>query len=668
MMPPRHFKGIVLLALVASCSAAPIPDAGGTRARMDFTRPDFFAAPFPSEDLRGDAGLRLAAFPNPDGIDLVTHAIDLLTRDARGFATSGGVFFAMTGGIDPASLPPLAGSTALDAGMVLLSIDPAAPDFLQHYPFEAAFETDAGPFGAPNLLSMIPLQGIPLRPGTLYAAILRARLRDASGAALRVSDAVAALSNGQHLSGLSGGALEAYQLAMGAAAEAHIDDVAALAVFRTGDPTATFAQFRASALMMPPPIAAPFVAKETFRDFCVFASTIPMPDWQSGTPPFETDGGGWQFDAGAPLLQRFETARLVVTIPRSAMPDAGFPVVVLVRTGAGGDRPLVDRGPQAFTGGPPIAPGTGPALHFADAGWAGISVDGPLGGARNPTGGDEQFLIFNLFNGEALRDNVRESALELDVLAHALDGITFDAGGCGPTANQQVRFDVSHVALMGHSMGATIAPLALAFEPRFRALILSGGGGSWIENIIWKKDPLAVRPIVEQFIGYRDSGRVLTGHDPVLTLLQWAIEPADPQVYARWAIDETVAPRHVLMLQGIVDHYILPRIANALSLALGLDLGGTPLDERTPELADEPPLSGLLHFAGRGRVDLPVRGNRFDGGITAVVVQHPSDGIEDGHEVAFQTPEPKHEYRCFLRGIARNTAPTVVAPDAGCAP
>ena len=95
--------------------------------------------------------------------------------------------------------------------------------------------------------------------------------------------------------------------------------------------------------------------------------------------------------------------------------------MTFVRTGGGGDRPLVDRGVQAVHDAPPLVPGSGPAQEFARVGYAGVQVDGPLGGLRNTTHGDEQFLIFNVFNVAALRDNVRESALELVVLSSVLD-------------------------------------------------------------------------------------------------------------------------------------------------------------------------------------------------------------------------------------------------------
>ena len=122
---------------------------------------------------------------------------------------------------------------------------------------------------------------------------------------------------------------------------------------------------------------------------------------------------------------------------------------MFIRTGAGGDRPLVDRGQQATNGGPPIVPGEGPALYFARAGFAGIEVDGPLGGLRNTTGANEDFTTFNVANLPAMRDNIRESAVELDVIAHVGVALQLDTSDC-PGAAATASFDASHVAIMGH--------------------------------------------------------------------------------------------------------------------------------------------------------------------------------------------------------------------------
>lgn len=221
---------------------------------------------------------------------------------------------------------------------------------------------------------------------------------------------------------------------------------------------------------------------------------------------------------------------------------------------------------------------------------------------------------------------------------------------------------------MGHSMGSTIAPLVLEAEPMYRAVVLSGAGASSIENIIWKQLPLPIRPVVDLLLRYNELNppRDVPEDDPVLTLLQWSVEPADPLVYTRALLREPATgqtPRQVLMEQGIVDYYIMPPIANATSLSLGLDLGGTPLDASSAELVGDgaPTLESVLAYSSRRQLILPIVGNQA-AGLTGVVVQHPSDGIEDGHEMVFQTDPPKREYRCFLQTWSAGQTPLVPLP------
>jgi pimeloyl-ACP methyl ester carboxylesterase len=274
-----------------------------------------------------------------------------------------------------------------------------------------------------------------------------------------------------------------------------------------------------------------------------------------------------------------------------------------------------------------------------------------------------------VFNAPALRDNIRESAAEYALFAHVLASLQLDVSDCPGATPSTARFDASKIALMGHSMGSTIAPLVLSAEPLYRAAVLSGAGASWIENIVWKQQPIDVRTAFELLLGYRSADRVLEEDDPVLTLFQWAEEPADPLVYTRAMAEGPpgASPPHVLMEQGIVDHYILPPIANATSLSLRLDLADPPLDATNAELAADgaPTLESQLLFSKRSQITLPASGNRVATGgvhVTTVVVQHPGDGVEDGHEVVFQTDPPKREYRCFLQTWAAGQLPRVPLP------
>ena len=428
-----------------------------------------------------------------------------------------------------------------------------------------------------------------------------------------------------------------------------------MTLFTTGAPLDGMTAVIHDLLARPPPTVPAPKRGEVFADYCVYNSLVSMPVYQSGAPPYTHTGGAWKFDAaGKPIVDHVEVARVVFTIPRRPTPAGGWPLAVFVRTGGGGDRPLVDRGVCATTDfTTPIVPGSGPAQDLARVGFAGVEVDGPLGGIRNTTDGNEDFLVFNVLNPSALRDNVRQSAAELVLFAHVAPAVTFDATDCpGVSPGSAIHFDPSHVALMGHSMGAWIAPLALAFEPRYGASVLSGAGGSYIANIMDKILPTRIRPLAEIILNYDMDGRSLDRHDPALSLIQWAAEPSDPQVYDSRIVTAPAtgeAPRHVFMEQGIVDHYILPSIANATSLALGLDEAGPSFDDHSDEetMLGQTPLGVLLPLAGRAAIALPARGN-VGGTTTAVVVQHRGDAIEDGHEVMFQTAAPKHQYRCFL--------------------
>ena len=648
--------------------------------QMDFTRSEgFFDAPFPSDDLRREGavrgvGIELSGYPNPSQVPLIRQALALASQDARGFGLASAVFFSLRSDTGELSLSTIEDTQSPEASVFLFDLDQRT-----RHPARVQFVADAGPFGAPNLLSILPVQGIPLRENTRYAAVIRREIPQGAGLLARFASSrqVKQLEKGDAPEGMTPDVAVSYQRALQILSEEGIpaEDIAGLAVFTTDDPLAQTRRFMADLRSRPlPQIDAPFVRREVFADYCVYQTTIPMPDYQQGEPPYVYAGGGWAEDAsGKPVPPHGMRSNFWLTVPRGPMPSTGYPTAVFVRTGGGGDRPLVDRGLQGSPGGPAITPGSGPAQHFAQIGFAALSIDGPLGGLRNPDHEDEQFLIFNIQNPTALRDNVRQSAIEIALLPALIAGLRVDTSDC-PGAPATTQLDVDKLALMGHSTGSVIATLAAAIEPSYRAVVLSGAGASWIENVLHKRKPIDVKPVAELLIGYASEGRLLHEHDPVLSLVQWAAEPADGQLYAAKILHEPGAePRHVLMLQGIVDNYIRPPIALAESVPLGLDLAGPALDSMHPDLKDERHLLDVLPLVGRGQIALPASGNlRTAGGApqTAVVVQHPEDHIQDGHEVVFQTEAPQHQYRCFLSTWLKGTplVPVPLKADSPCVP
>jgi hypothetical protein len=643
-------RALPLLAL--SLVACGDDESSGPTVHMAFDAPGFYDAPFPSDHRLVAGKVSLAAFPHRDSPKIVTQVMALLDGQADGFGTTSGIYFTLDVPVDPASLPDLHASVAPASSVVLLDADDTSPSYLTRYPVDARIEQQ-GLFGAPNLLAILPLQGIPLRPRTLHAAAITRALVAADGTPFAPSPALAALVAGERPPGLDDAAFAAYQRAIAALGAAGIpaDELAGVAAFTTWDGAEGLRALAEHARTLPVPAPLePFVQTDLFPDYCVYQSRLAMPVYQRGEPPFSDEGGDIAFEDGTPVLDHEEDARIFVTVPRAPMPAAGWPTAVMIRTGGGGDRPLVDRGVHAVAHGEAVEPGSGPARYFASVGFAGVSVDGPHGGIRNVTMGDEQLLVFNVANPAALRDNLRQSALEIALVPDVLAALSVDVADCAGTAGP-ATFDTTALALMGHSMGATIAPLTLAVEPRYRAAVMSGAGGSFIENVVYKLSPVAVRPLAEVLLGYPSEGLTLDEHDPFLDLLQWAGEPADPPIYA------PAVGAHMLVFQGIVDTYILPPIANATNLSFRLDLAGTELDQDAPELAAFRPFAEVMPYSGAEAIALPASGNAD--GVTAVVVQHPEDGIEDGHEVMFQTEAPKHEYRCFLASFLEGT-PTVI--------
>ncbi len=686
--------GAVLLACLTACgtTAAPATDAATSDADAGTTdahdgppfamainaRKSFYDGPFPSDDLfgtvsagtDGPAELTLKLdVPNPDSVVTVDQCRTLLQRDANGFSQTGAIYFRAGAPLDPASLPSsLTASLRDDASVYLVSLDDP-PAMRRKHPVEVAFLADGGPFGDKNLLAILPLQGVPLKPGVRYVAVVTRAVAYADGTHPTQAPEIQLLkASALNLDPTAVQPWTRYVDALVAEPDFLAGpNVAAFALFttdnRAGDMTQAHEDAQKNHPVVGPP-SAPTLT-DTFGNFCVFQSTVQVPVYQHGTPPYSSDGGDWRWSAGTigshfgPVFDHMETARIWFSVPRKPLPTAGFPTVFFIGTGAGGDRGMVDRGACAEVGcGGADVPGSGPAMEFARVGWAGIQIDGTLEGIRNTTGGNEDFLLFNVFNIAALRDNIRQSALEIALLPDALQAYTFDTSAC-PGAPPQFRMDNGHFALMGHSMGASIAPLALYAQPLFQTAILSGAGGSFINNIMDKQLPMPVRPIAEGLLGYDVRGRTLTKFDPALTLFQWATEPADSPPYGPALVRNAAKPRNILMFQGIVDHYILPSIAQATSLSMGLDLVGPDLAAVNPEENSllQPHLTDLLPLVGRAQLPFPASGNAP--GVTAVVVQNPGDAYKDGHEVNFQTPKPKSQYRCFLTDVAADTLPTL---------
>ncbi len=674
----KHSLSLLLSVALSACAPIQAPNPidesnHGANALFDVSGA-FWSSPFPSDHRVREVSRRvdLSGFPNPDGAPFVDAVVGMLDDQVQGFARTGAIVLPFDRAIDPTYLPSLEGSLDADADVFLMDVDDDSPDVGRRYPIDVVTRDVDHALEPGHAIVALPLQGVPLPERRRYALVVRRTVMDVDGALLSTSRAIDAIVRGDEPSGWRSDVAQQYLGAVDVLRDqgVNMDAVAGLTVFTTGAPTrdwsAIVAAARAAGGMS---LASNITRTELWPDYCVYETRVGVPFYQQGTPPFATQGGalGWDgtaltTNADAPK----QIARLVLTVPRVATPDDKRPTVVFVRTGAGGDRPLLDRSVHTTPGVDVL--GAGYAATFARRGWAGVQLDGPLGGPlRNPDAVDEEGLVLNLSNPVALRDNLRQSALELALLPDFLKTFalpTYAPWDCPPipeSGGHSIRFDTDHLVLFAHGTGATIAPLAAVAEPRYRALLLSGAGGSWIERVVHATSPVEWAPQVAALLS--EPVDTIDEHNPALSVLQWALESTDPTLVARslWVDADAQDARHILMFQGLVDPATPPPVANALSLSLGLDLAGDALDvSLAPGQRD---LQSLLRF-GSGEVrPLPSGLNALVGSrkLTEVLVQQAADGLEDGHQVVFQGDTPHHQIACFLDGVLGD-APLVAGP------
>ncbi len=242
---------------------------------------DFYRLPFPSDARMSGGKIDVSDFPNPAGNLLVAQTVTLAGQ-LEGFSTTSGIFFQLSGPID-VSRVDFASSVLDGSPIALIGADESAPDFLKRYPLAARFLADGGPYGGTNLLAILPLQGVPLLPRTRYALVIKDTL-------LSPSPETAALLAGKKPAGMSDDAYQSYGKAIAALQKGGLGNIGALTVFTTQDPIARLATVTA-AMIAKPPAPAPFKKNEQFEGFCVYESTIDMPVYQGGEPPFDKTGG-----------------------------------------------------------------------------------------------------------------------------------------------------------------------------------------------------------------------------------------------------------------------------------------------------------------------------------------------------------------------------------------
>lgn len=647
---------VLLAAATLSCEAVELPpvvvdDPEGPSPVFDLEATaetaGFYDYPFPSDvRVTPDGAPDLSRFYAPVQTSLLAGLHEAIARDIRGFSPLAGAYFRFTEPLDPLSLPGGVGeSVSPGATVYLVDVDPRSPELGRRWPAEVTFSERGGRYWRPNTLVVRPPLAMPLRPATRYAAVVTREVRGLEGELSVESQAFAELLAPQAPAGREREWEVMAELVDWAEAEGELDRILVATVFTTADHPGDMRRLRAWIHEnVPAPVALDWEVlgdPDEEAGFALYAGRFEMMDFLCGEPPYTGPGEGViLFDReGEPLPGRMVTVRFALSVPLGEAPAGGWPLALYAHGAGGGYRSFVD--PEA--------------RWAAEVGVAMLSMDNPMNGARDPTGGDFVEYLIDLalqhMNVAAGRDMYRHGiADQVQLLRLAAGGLEVPAelshtGG-------PIGFDTRNLAFVSHSMGSQIGAMLVAVEPRLRSAFFSeGGGGAAAAFLLRKSNDIDIEAMVAMALGVDLDTEPLSGDHPVVGLLmQTLLDPGDPLNYALGAIREPAEePIHILMTEGLEDDQTIPVTIEALAAAYGL-----PLIEPVYQDSAAHELWGLDPAPAPASLNVDVGPRPVTGGVVQFEGQ--------GHYALYRTERAPRMFRAWLESAVAGE-PVITGPD-----
>ena len=431
--------------------------------------------------------------------------------------------------------------------------------------------------------------------------------------------------------------------------------VAAATVFTTGDVVSDLyalsqnvkAQYSTSITN----VAVDSHVLDTNGRFCELEAQVSYPQFQVGSPPYDTDGL-FTFDpSGMPVKQGDLVVPITITLPKQPMPAGGYPLIVYFHGTGGVSQAIADRGiwrPETTTASCPVGqaldtwngvtgcntPGQGPGWVMAARGFAMAASALPVNPQRWPAGQNSNLPEYlNINNVAATRDIFRQGVLEQRLFFDALENLTIDpsvvatcTGLSLPSGETAYHFRSDPLLAQGQSMGAMYANMISAVEPRIKAVVPTGSGGYWSYFILETQFFPNIKGDLGLLLGLRGSFSHL---HPAMHVAELALEPVDPIVFMpRLGYDPLPGHpvRPVYEPHGMGDSYFPTDVQDAVAMAYHHKQAGDQVwPTMQPALALEG-LDGIVPYSVTNDVTSV-------GGMprTGVVVQYMGDGVYDPH-------------------------------------
>lgn len=602
---------------------------------------DFFRLPFPNDARRGATGLDLSGFPTPGpgllGVDPVALYVDALEQNDSGWGTYSTVMFRFSGLLDVDSLqmPNVA---------AWVDITPNVPEYGASVGLGWYYNAGRTPYVCDNWIAARRPKGWPLLPNHTYAVWITTGLKaDGGDTIARSANFVAVLGDDEPSDPELARVHAAY-----APFRAYLDDnsinpasILTATVFTVG-PTQDQMESIADAIeAAPAPTASDWTlcdegidspcpdaegergCQAASADWDEYHALVTLPIFQQGTPPYQMPDDGGEIDVDDPSSQE---VCLSLTVPKGNPPASGFPLIVYAHGTGGSFRNHV-------------TPSVAGALSTGSTRFAVLGIDQVSHGPRrgSSTTPPEE-LFFNFLNPKAARGNPLQGAadqLSLMKLAATIDG----------SNGMPTTIDPDRLFFFGHSQGSTEGSLMLPFADGYKAAVLSGNGGSLMNALLTKSQPVNIRSVLPIALSDPSVAGGLGEAHPVLSLLQQWIDPADPINFARNVVRAPIPghpAKHVFQTYGTGDNYSPPVTLDVYAIAGQL----TQVEPIITEI-------GLLESAP------PLSGNEGMGMITAGVRQYDPPAGEDGHFVVFDVPQANEDMVRFFSMAAEGEIPEI---------
>lgn len=643
------------------CSACNDKEDNKTRSLMSFSadladKKHFFDAPYPA-----DARLTAAGTPDLTGhpaLPTAAKADVLLTLAAerKGFPLTPVTYIQFSAPLAPLSHTDVIAADATSA-ILLVNVDADSPEFGALRPVIAeTLGTDI--YTPANMLAIAPFPGFILRENTTYAVIVTTALKDAAGKTLGAAKGLGDLEHGDDAVATTFAPLWPALATLGLTN----DDVAAATVFTTGDPFGeTLALSDAALANYEVDIDAKGITLNTNPahvnpDLCELVGAITYPQFQTGTPPFASDGR-YAIEDGVPQKQRDEVAPIGFAIPKIPMPANGYPLVVTIHGTSGYSNSFVAPIAAGMQDAEGRVWGAGTAFPMARVGLASAGSAMPINKQRVPNAPETQYV--NLANLSVARFNLTQGIIESRFFIRALTSVRIPVAALGSCMNAgdldgltEIKFDPTKILLTGQSMGGMYTSMVAAVEPTVKAAIPTGAGGYFALQFLINTVADNPKQLIAALLNTQPE--LLSQLHPVIAIANAAYEPADPLVFvehiaARPAVGHDPMP--VLVPTAPADEYFPPRIYAALTVAYKHPRAGASL---------MPDVETALELAGRAQLAYPVTNNV--NGVTAAITEFPRPPGLTGHQISLHRADTRYQMACFFKTFLATGAATIVMP------